>query len=151
MQLDSQVTDLLQDSKANELGPAATEFWIIVRSVRDFFAKTGSLPITGRLPDMTSTTTLYVSLQRIFHDKAASDVLNVIELVESHAVACGATLTPAYRQNTEHMCKNFRNLRCIRYTPLAERVAPTVAAAECVGAYKSMYLPASSKAALLCI
>lgn len=73
---------------------------------------------------------MYVSLQRIFHRKAADDVAVVTELVESLAASCGATLSPSYRALVEHACKNVRSLRCVRYKSLTARLAVNAQATE---------------------
>jgi NEDD8-activating enzyme E1 regulatory subunit len=130
MQLDPDLLALMHDAKTEVLNSDTPEFWLIVRSVRDFWCKAGALPVTGRLPDMTAMTSEYVNLQRIFCDKAAADIASVLELVEAHAISSGAALSPTYRAKTEHMCKHFRSLRCVRYLPLNERTAVTAANSE---------------------
>lgn len=124
--------ELLNDVRADVLSSSTSEFWLVIRAIRDFAARAGALPVSGRLPDMTATTDLYVSLQRLFQSKSAEDVAAVVELVEAHASSCGVTLSPRFQALTEHMCKHVRSLRCIRCRPLAARLAVSAQSIECV-------------------
>ena len=97
-------------------------FWIIAAALRGF-AEThgGALPLSGELPDMTSTTDMYLSLQRLFAAKAAEDAAEVHERAMALAAAAGA-LAPSAAQVRE-TCKHARFLRALRVHSAAGEIA----------------------------
>ena len=48
-------------------------FWILVKALKAFVTQTGVLPLTGALPDMTSSTGNYLALKKIYQSKADAD------------------------------------------------------------------------------
>ncbi|ODV74605.1 Ula1p CYBJADRAFT_166404 [Cyberlindnera jadinii NRRL Y-1542] len=48
-------------------------FWILVKALKAFVTRTGVLPLTGALPDMTSSTGNYLALKKIYQGKADAD------------------------------------------------------------------------------
>jgi hypothetical protein len=42
-----------------------SNFFIVMRALQLFYLKTGTLPVVGSIPDMTSDTETYISLKRM--------------------------------------------------------------------------------------
>lgn len=95
-------------------------FWFVVAALRDFVAAEGALPVAGTLPDMTATTDLYVSLQRVYQAQAAADAAAVSKRVAQLLAAAGLPPTAIPADEIALMCKNARHLRVFRYRSLAQ-------------------------------
>ncbi|CAN3485287.1 NEDD8-activating enzyme E1 regulatory subunit [Diutina catenulata] len=67
--------------------PSKTLFWRLVEALKRFVDSEGVLPLAGNLPDMTSDTASYITLSRIYHDKAKRDVARFTELIEGEPIA----------------------------------------------------------------
>uniref|UniRef100_A0A2N9I6X7 NEDD8-activating enzyme E1 regulatory subunit n=1 Tax=Fagus sylvatica TaxID=28930 RepID=A0A2N9I6X7_FAGSY len=70
---------ILNDSSA-EVKSNSSDFWVMVAALKEFIANEGGgeAPLEGSIPDMTSSTELYINLQNIYQAKAEADFL-VIE------------------------------------------------------------------------
>ena len=55
------VSDVLTDPKVISTTEKST-FWLLVAALARFYDHCGALPLSGKLPDMTSTTEYYVDL-----------------------------------------------------------------------------------------
>jgi hypothetical protein len=58
------VIEVLEDEKIkdkNEKSP----FWILATALAKFKEETGTLPLSGKVPDMISTTDFYITLQNM--------------------------------------------------------------------------------------
>ena len=58
------VQELLDDAKIHN-GGEKTTYWLLCSALSKFLAQEGALPLSGKLPDMTSTTEFYVTLQNM--------------------------------------------------------------------------------------
>ena len=105
---------LLRDAAADALTPASPPFWFVVRALRDFRDSDHSLPLSGVLPDMTATTELYVSLQRVFSDKAAMDRAVVEARVAQLLSNVGAPASHVPQTLIALMCRNARHMAVLR-------------------------------------
>ena len=72
--------DILEDSKIQDAS-ATSDFWILASALHRFYQNTQSLPVSGKVPDMTSTTEFYITLQNIYLKKAADDLTLFTDLV----------------------------------------------------------------------
>jgi amyloid beta precursor protein binding protein 1 len=68
---------ILSDSKASGNGSSSPLFWVAAEAVASFQAESRELPLSGALPDMTSTTDSYIQLQTIYQAKAKQDLEQV--------------------------------------------------------------------------
>ena len=102
------------------LQPSTPPYWFVVAALRQFLFIEGALPVSGSLPDMTATTDLYVSLQRLYQQKAAEDVAEVTSLVNKLTSSVGAPLVST--ELIASMCRNARNLRVVRFRSLADEL-----------------------------
>lgn len=70
----SELQALIDKQRQRQLGKDDEAFNFLIRSLQIFLEQNNSIvPLSGLLPDMTSTTDSYVQLQSIFHEKAAQD------------------------------------------------------------------------------
>ena len=54
----------------------SSTFWLLVRALKEFVASEGKglLPLRGTIPDMTSSSDMYIQLQRIYQAQAWADM-----------------------------------------------------------------------------
>ncbi len=70
----SELQALIDKQRQRQLGKDDEAFNFLIRSLQIFLEQNNSIvPLSGLLPDMTSTTDSYVQLQSIFHEKATQD------------------------------------------------------------------------------
>jgi amyloid beta precursor protein binding protein 1 len=63
---------------------ANSNFWIIADAVKQFYAKSGELPLPGSVPDMKAKSSTYVQLQNLYKVKARKDAGEILEIVRAH-------------------------------------------------------------------
>lgn len=70
-----EVQSLLDDPCAQNLHPASNSFWVLVKALQGFLQNEGhgKLPLSGAIPDMSSSTDSFTDLQNIYRAKAAKD------------------------------------------------------------------------------
>lgn len=66
------IQEILDDPKADSKEFHST-FWTLVSALKQFVAENGWLPVSGKVPDMTATSDFYITLQKIYQDKAKAD------------------------------------------------------------------------------
>eukprot|EP00210_Caulerpa_lentillifera_P008498 g8106.t1 len=110
------VREILQDGKTL-VHQNSPEFWILVHALKSFVSETGFLPLNGSIPDMTSTTEYYLTLQGIYNKKAEADLNRLSTLVKDtlHTLDKPSHTIPSERISL--FCKNARNLRVVRSRP----------------------------------
>ncbi len=69
----------------------------------------------GSLPDMTSTTDMYLQLQRLYREKAEADTSAVEGHVRTLLSSVGREPASIPRPVISTFVKNARNLRCSRF------------------------------------
>ncbi|RCI10665.1 hypothetical protein L249_4234 [Ophiocordyceps polyrhachis-furcata BCC 54312] len=85
-----------------------SQFWTIVRVVKQFYSRNGQLPLPGSLPDMKAESAVYRRLQKLYKEKAQKDLCDVLGLVRT--MAGGDTITKA---EVELFCKNARFIKLV--------------------------------------
>ncbi|KAI8465712.1 MAG: hypothetical protein J3K34DRAFT_436030 [Monoraphidium minutum] len=135
----SEVRRILEDDRASaSAGPAAAsdDFWVMVAALKGFMAGEGGgcLPLEGSIPDMSTTTDLYLQLQRIYRDQADTHIAAVEARVRALLGAAGRPADAIPAAAVRNFCKNARNLRVVRYRPLSEEVNPETARGEALAA-----------------
>lgn len=86
-----EVQSMFQDAACNDITSASTNFWILVRALREFVAAspTRSLPLSGSIPDMKATSSGYIKLQNTYRTKALQDLEQFKQLVSNICKAAG--------------------------------------------------------------
>lgn len=103
-------------------------FWITVAAAREFHRRHGVLPITGKVNDMTSTTELFIGLQKCYQQKAAQDADEVHALAVQLAGGSPGRAPP--KEYVVAFCRNIWSLRHIHFRTLSEETAPGTARAD---------------------
>jgi amyloid beta precursor protein binding protein 1 len=91
----------------------------LTRAVRDFVENEGGgqLPLSGKLPDMKSDTLNYIGLQKIYREKALSDLEAIKKRVKGFVEGADIIIPD---ETIELVCKNAANVMVIQYRPLTE-------------------------------
>lgn len=78
-----EVQAMFKDPACDALSASSTNFWILVRALREFVATspTHSLPLSGSIPDMKATSQGYIKLQNVYRTKALQDLAQFEQLV----------------------------------------------------------------------
>lgn len=116
------VQDILEDAMCTNITPNTSSFWILARAVREYVygEGNGQLPLRGSIPDMTSSSTMYVDLQRVYQTRANIDVDIVLSHVQHILSSIGKPSSTISRKTVKEFCKNSAFLKVIRYRPLSE-------------------------------
>ncbi|KAJ2449485.1 hypothetical protein EV183_004875 [Coemansia sp. RSA 2336] len=128
-----EVKAILDDAAAKTINAQTSNFWLLVSALRRYLESEhsqGMLPHSGAIPDMKADTASYVSLQRIYKQKAESDKRQL--LCHLHEVLHDAAL-PADHVSSEQLdafCKNASKLRLVRTRSLAEDAGESSVAQE---------------------
>lgn len=108
-----------------ETASTNSKFWLMVRALKKFVAGKGCLPIRGTIPDMTSDSIRYITLQKIYGNKFREDVtvftsclLSVLEQTPS------ISIEEFHENEIKTFCKNTQFLRVIK-TPALIKEYPS--------------------------
>eukprot|EP00096_Caligus_rogercresseyi_P005830 TRINITY_DN21867_c0_g1_i1.p1 TRINITY_DN21867_c0_g1~~TRINITY_DN21867_c0_g1_i1.p1 ORF type:complete len:552 (+),score=178.92 TRINITY_DN21867_c0_g1_i1:57-1712(+) len=113
--LPSHILNMFGDDACEKLSSGSCEFWIIVRSLRDFVKQCGRrLPLRGVIPDMFSDTERYVTLQNIYKEKAREDAELVYKFVQEHLESIGRQSDGISEATVRLFCRNSFDLRVLR-------------------------------------
>ena len=121
--LDPGLASLLGDAAAVPpgLSAASPPFWFCAAALRDFFGAHGALPVSPTLPDMTSTTNLFLGLQAVYAAQADADEAELAGRVDALVASVGGAPVP--REVVRTAARNARKLRLLRYRSLREEEA----------------------------
>eukprot|EP00300_Choanocystis_sp_HF-7_P017639 c19784_g2_i2.p1 GENE.c19784_g2_i2~~c19784_g2_i2.p1 ORF type:complete len:518 (+),score=137.98 c19784_g2_i2:48-1601(+) len=107
-----------------------TPFWRVSKAIRGFVSDMGTLPLSGHIPDMTSDSTSYITLQRAYQAKAEADFRNILDRVRSEQ---GGELVDL--ELVHSMCKHGNDLACVVYPPLRDATNVSGECARTIGAF----------------
>ncbi|GAC99113.1 neddylation-related protein [Pseudozyma hubeiensis SY62] len=110
-----EVEAMFEDAACSNVTPASTNFWILVRALREFVATspTKSLPLSGSIPDMKATSSGYIKLQNTYRSKSLQDLAQFKQLVAETCRAAGVQGTIA-DDEIEAFVKHAGYLKLIR-------------------------------------
>ncbi|XBH95990.1 hypothetical protein VPH35_086465 [Triticum aestivum] len=116
------------DDNSSEVNSSSSDFWVLVSALKEFIPNEGNgeLPLEGTIPDMTSLTEYYVSLQKIYQAKAESDCLAMEHRVKSILKRIGRDPESISRAYIKTFCKNTRKLKVCRYRSMEEEFSSPV-------------------------
>uniref|UniRef100_A0A453LEI6 NEDD8-activating enzyme E1 regulatory subunit n=4 Tax=Aegilops tauschii subsp. strangulata TaxID=200361 RepID=A0A453LEI6_AEGTS len=125
--ISDEIRQIIDDS-SSEVNFSSSDFWVLVASLKEFIANEGNgeLPLEGTIPDMTSLTEYYVSLQKIYQAKAESDCLAIEHRVKSILRRIGRDPDSISRACIKTFCKNTRKLKVCRYRSMEEEFSSPV-------------------------
>ncbi|XP_031090485.1 NEDD8-activating enzyme E1 regulatory subunit AXR1-like [Ipomoea triloba] len=119
--ISSSVQQIINDNFA-EVNSNSSEFWIMVAALKEFIANEGNgeVPLEGSIPDMTSSTELYVNLQNVYQAKAEADFLAIEQRVRDILKRIGRDPGSISKASIKSFCKNARKLAVCRYRSIEE-------------------------------
>ncbi|CAD6207379.1 unnamed protein product [Miscanthus lutarioriparius] len=125
--ISNEIHQIIDDDSA-EVNSSSSDFWILVAALKEFIAKEGNgeLPLEGTIPDMTSLTEYYVSLQKIYQAKAEFDCLALEHHVKEILKRIGRDPDSISRAYIKTFCKNSRKLRICRYRSFEEEFSSPI-------------------------
>ncbi|KAK8954733.1 NEDD8-activating enzyme E1 regulatory subunit [Platanthera zijinensis] len=123
-EISSQLHQIINDS-AVEVNSASSDFWILVAALKEFIENEGAgePPLEGSLPDMTSLTEFYVSLQKIYQAKAESDCRVMEHRVRTILKRIGREPDSISKSFIKNFCRNARKLTICRYRPIEDELS----------------------------
>lgn len=114
--ISSHLHQIISDS-AVEVDSVSQDFWVLVAALKEFIENEGDgePPLEGSIPDMTSLTEYYISLQKIYQAKAESDCLAMEHRVRNILKRIGRDPDAISKANIKNFCRNARKLNVCRY------------------------------------
>ncbi|KAL8142144.1 hypothetical protein V2J09_015176 [Rumex salicifolius] len=119
--ISSNLQQILDDSSA-QVGTDSPDFWVMVAALKEFLANEGAgeVPLEGSIPDMTSSTEHYVSLQKIYQAKAEADFLAMEQRTRNILKKIGRDPNSITKITIKSFCKNAKKLIVCRYRLIEE-------------------------------
>lgn len=116
------VQDILEDELCTNIKPSSSPFWIMARALREFVYNEGKgcLPLRGSIPDMISSSDLYVQLQRTYQARANKDVDVVMSHVQHVLGNLGKVKSTITKKEIKEFCKNSAFLNILRFRSVSE-------------------------------
>ncbi|WCJ37568.1 NEDD8-activating enzyme E1 regulatory subunit AXR1 [Euphorbia peplus] len=107
---------IISDS-CSDVDSNSSDFWVMVAALKEFIGNEGGgeVPLEGSIPDMTSSTELYVNLQKIYLAKAEADCLVIEKRVRNILKKVGRDSDSISKSTLKSFCKNARKLKVCRY------------------------------------
>ncbi|KAG8642292.1 hypothetical protein MANES_12G066600v8 [Manihot esculenta] len=117
----SDLQQIISDS-CTEVDSNSSDFWVMVAALKEFIVNkgVGEAPLEGSIPDMTSSTELYVNLQKIYQAKAEADFLVIEQRVRNILKKIGRDPDSIPKTMIKSFCKNARKLKVCRYRPIED-------------------------------
>ncbi|KAL8474282.1 hypothetical protein ACS0TY_030929 [Phlomoides rotata] len=118
---------IINDSCA-EVNSNSSDFWVLVAALKEFIANEGGgeAPLEGAIPDMTSSTEVYVNLQKLYQAKAETDFLVMEKHVRKILKKIGRDPLSISKATLKSFCKNARKLKVCRYRSTEDEFHSTV-------------------------
>eukprot|EP01065_Artemidia_motanka_P025855 TRINITY_DN30801_c0_g1_i1.p1 TRINITY_DN30801_c0_g1~~TRINITY_DN30801_c0_g1_i1.p1 ORF type:complete len:590 (+),score=161.30 TRINITY_DN30801_c0_g1_i1:90-1772(+) len=102
--------------------PESSTFWVLVAAVREFVKVHTVLPVTGIVPDMTSSTAGYITLAKVYRDEAARDRQWVKDKAAAILQGLGREPADLTDELVASVCRNASVMCSIDYKPLAREL-----------------------------
>jgi len=118
----SEVRDIINDNKCNNLTAESKKFWIMARALKEFIAKEGEgiyLPLPGCLPDISTFASTYIALQKIYNAKSHADYEAFAHHLRSLLKSLGKPEDYVREEKSRFFCKQAAELQVSRFTPVS--------------------------------
>ncbi|KAI6230754.1 NEDD8-activating enzyme E1 regulatory subunit [Aphelenchoides fujianensis] len=123
-QLNANLQKLFDDPRTEEsAGEQTSSFWTYVSAIKAFFHTHGFLPLSGQLPDMTSSTVAYTQLLGIFRQQAAEEAQEVFGFAQRVRSSPKCRRTEITLEETQKFCRNASRLNAFTGTRLSDEFA----------------------------
>ncbi|CAO1635685.1 unnamed protein product [Parajaminaea phylloscopi] len=123
------VEKLFHDPACQDVTIQSTNFWLLVRALRDFVAASatdvpsggeGHLPLPGSLPDFKATSSTYVEIQKLYKGKAQKDLLAFRAYLHRTLTSVGLPVDAISEDEVSSFAKHAGYLKLIRGRSLEE-------------------------------
>ncbi len=120
----SNVQAILNDDCSKSLTNHSSNFWILVHALNEFISNEGEgyLPLRGSIPDMMSSSDLYIDLQRIYQKKAQNDIQLITEYISQLLISLGKPEHIITDHEIKLFCRNSAFLRVVRTRSLIDEL-----------------------------
>ena len=120
-----QVKQVFKDPRCSNITPSSTDFWIMARAVRDFVQNEGqgNLPLRGSLPDMISSSDMYVKLQRVYLTRANNDADSVWSYVQELLSSVSRVKSKITKSDVKDFCRNSAFVGIVKYRSISEELS----------------------------
>ncbi|CAI9301795.1 unnamed protein product [Lactuca saligna] len=110
------------DDPCSEVDSCSSDFWVMVAALKEFIGNEGGgeAPLEGSIPDMTSSTEIYINLQKLYQAKAEADFIIVGQHVRDILKKIGRDPLSISNDLIKSFCKNARKLTVCRYKSIEE-------------------------------
>ena len=113
---------MLRDPKGEALDDKSTDFWILVRALRDFMDNEGGgfLPCSTNIPDLTMDSKSYVKLKSIYKARAQRDYELIKGYAEKRLEELKKEKNAISEEIMERFVRNARHLKVVRTRSMEE-------------------------------
>lgn len=117
-----EVQQLFEDPACESVSSSSTNFWLLVRALRDFVASDGQgqLPLPGSLPDFKATSATYVEIQRLYKVKAQQDLSALKQNLSAILSSVGLPPDAIADTEVESFAKHAGYLKLVRGRSFAQ-------------------------------
>lgn len=120
--IDREVQQVLNDPNGAKLNEKSKDFWILVRSLKDFMANEGNgfMPCSTNIPDITADSKSYVKLKQIYKERSLRDLKIIENYVKKNLSSIKRDPNSIPFEIIERFVKNSRCLRVVRTKSITE-------------------------------
>ena len=120
-QISPVVQAILDDPACTYISPESSNFWLLARALREFVTENdGKLPLRGSIPDMTSSSDMYIHLSRVYQEQAREDIALVTSHLSNLLLSIGKPTNFIPEVDIKQFCRNSAFLRVLRYSSIGE-------------------------------
>ncbi|KDP35362.1 hypothetical protein JCGZ_10346 [Jatropha curcas] len=114
--ISSDLQQIITDG-CTEVDSNSSDFWVMLAALKEFIVNEGGgeAPLEGSIPDMTSSTELYVNLQKTYQAKAEADFLIIERRTRNILKKIGRDPDSISKTVIKSFCKNARKIKVCRY------------------------------------
>jgi amyloid beta precursor protein binding protein 1 len=118
------VQEILDSPSCTSASPERGTFWLLARALREFVLNEGNgrLPLRGSIPDMISTSAMYIDLCRIYQSQANQDMENVKGHLNQILLSMGKSTNYISEEQVRLFCRNSAFLRVLKYHSIEEQL-----------------------------
>ena len=118
------VQEILDSPSCTAASPELGTFWLLARALREFVLNEGNgrLPLRGSIPDMISTSAMYIDLCRIYQSQANEDVEKVKGHLNQILLSMGKSANYISEEQVRLFCRNSTFLRALKYHSIEEQL-----------------------------
>lgn len=120
----SEIQDILDSPLCTSTSPKASAFWLLARALREFVVNEGHgrLPVRGSIPDMTSTSSMYIDLSRVYQSRAQQDKEAIKNHLNQILLSLGKSCNYISEEEVSLFCRNSAFLRVLKYRSIEEEL-----------------------------